>query len=412
MKPLDGEALARIADTHGTPCYVYDAATIRARARALAPFGHVRYAQKACSNVHVLRILRAEGLSVDATSEGEIERALRAGFQPGGDPAEIVYTADLLTPSVLDRVIELGIPVNAGSEDMLSQLGERRARHPVWLRINPGFGHGHSRKVNTGGEWSKHGIWHENLPDALARIDQHELDLVGLHVHIGSGSDLDHLQTVAGAMVTLVEKLGRDIRAISGGGGLPIPYRSDDVPMDVDRYSSIWQEARARIERHLGHAISLEIEPGRYLVAEAGFLVSEVRAVKHMGPNLFAVLDAGFNDLARPVMYGAHHDVTVLDCEGRRPQGREVRPVVLGGPLCESGDVFTQSASGEVLPRHLPLPQVGDRVVFHDAGAYGASMSSNYITRPLAAEVLLENGQGRLIRRRQTFADLLDLEDV
>jgi diaminopimelate decarboxylase len=411
MKPIDGAALARIAREHGTPCYVYDAATIRARARALRAFDSVRYAQKANSNLHLLRLLRSEGLLVDATSEGEIERALRAGFRPGGEPAEIVYTADLLTPGVLERIAELGIPVNAGSEDMLSQLGRRRPGHPVWLRVNPGFGHGHSRKTNTGGEWSKHGIWHENLADALRRIDRHELDLVGLHVHIGSGTDLEHLAAVAEALATLVEKLGRDLRAVSGGGGLPIPYRETDAQVDTGRYFEVWDRARRRIERYLGHALALEIEPGRYIAAESGFLLSEVRAVKTVGGNLFAILDAGFNDLARPVLYGSHHEVSVLEPGGARAARRR-RPTVLGGPLCESGDVFTQNAAGEIVPREIPEPAVGDLVVFHDTGAYGASMASNYITRPLAPELLLDGDQVRLIRRRQTIAELLALEDL
>ncbi len=411
MKSLDGARLARIAREHGTPCYVYDAAVIRERIARLHAFDHVRYAQKASSNLHLLRLARAEGLWVDATSLGEIERALRAGFRPGPEPAEIVYTADLLTEPVLERVAELRIPVNAGSEDMLSQLGRRSSRHPVWLRVNPGFGHGHSRKTNTGGEWSKHGIWHEQLGEALARIDAHQLELVGLHMHIGSGTDLEHLARVADAMATLVEKLGRDLRAISGGGGLPIPYRESDAPLDVPRFFEVWDEARRRIERHLGHPVSLEIEPGRYLVAESGFLLSEVRAVKPMGPNRFAILDAGFSDLARPVLYGSYHEASVLDASGRRAD-RPLQSTVLAGPLCESGDVFTQEAGGEIAPRALPAPEVGDLVVFHDAGAYGASMSSNYISRPLAPEVLIDGAETRLIRRRQTLDDLLSLEDV
>lgn len=413
MEPLDPAQLSAIAQTHGTPCYVYDAATIRARVRSLRAFDVVRYAQKASSNVHLLRLVREEGACVDAVSLGEIERSLRAGFQPGtrsGEPAEIVYTADLIDEATLERVVELGIPVNAGSPDMLDQVGARRPGHPVWLRVNPGFGHGHSRKTNTGGDSSKHGIWYETLSDSLERIDRHDLELVGLHMHIGSGTDFEHLRQVCDAMVGQVRAAGRDLHAISGGGGIPVPYRDGDPAIDVGELFRLWDEARKRIEDHLGHRVALEIEPGRYVTAEAGVLLARLRAVKEQGKNHFWIVDAGFNDLARPVLYGAYHAISLVR-EGRTVLG-ERRATVVGGPLCESGDVFTQEEGGLIAPRPLPEGTVGDLVVLHDAGAYAASMASNYNTRLLAPEVLVEDGEARLIRRRQTLDELLGLEDV
>jgi diaminopimelate decarboxylase len=157
--------------------------------------------------------------------------------------------------------------------------------------------------------------------------------------------------------------------------------------------------------------VELEIEPGRYLVGPAGVLLSEVRATKQMGQNHFTLVDAGFNDLVRPSMYGAYHALSLLSASGDVEQ-RLQRPTVVGGPLCESGDVFTQGEGGVVTPRELPGASVGDFVVLHDAGAYGASQASNYNTRPLAPEILLENGFVRLIRRRQTVEELLELEEV
>jgi diaminopimelate decarboxylase len=405
------QLLLDIAAEFGTPVYVYDAAVIRSQLASLARFDRVRFAQKACPNIHVQRVLRSEGALVDCVSLGELERALAAGFRLGTDPAEIVYTADLLTPAALDRVVEGNVPVNAGSEDMLTQLGERRRGHPVWLRLNPGFGHGHSKKVNTGGESSKHGIWHENLQEALACIDRYELDLVGLHMHIGSGADLAHLGRVGDAMVQAVQGLGRDIRAVSGGGGLPIPYQAGDAPIDPNEHFVVWNAARRRIEAHLGHPVELEIEPGRYLVGPAGVLLAEVRATKSVGKGHFTLVDAGFNDLMRPAMYGAYHALSLLSRSGG-VESRPERETVVAGPLCESGDVFTQDASANVAPRRLPEARVGDIMLFHDAGAYGASMSSNYNSRPLVAEVLIDGGQARLIRRRQTVQDLIGLEQV
>jgi diaminopimelate decarboxylase len=410
MQTFSPDLLLRLAAEHGTPYYVYDAEVILGQLAALRGFDVVRFAQKACSNVHVLRLLREAGALVDAVSLGEIERGLRAGYDGRGEPAGLVYTADLIDEATLDRVTELDIPVNAGSADVLEQLGRRRPGHRVWLRVNPGFGHGHSRKTNTGGEWSKHGIWHAYLDEALRHVEKYRLDLVGLHMHIGSGTDFEHLTGVCEAMVEHVRALGVDVRAISGGGGLPIPYRPGDRPFDTVALHALWNGARRRIENLVGRAVSLEIEPGRYLVAEAGALVARVRATKRAGANRFLIVDAGFNDLARPVMYGAYHAIEVIPQGGGPAQG-PTQPTVVAGPLCESGDVFTQEEGGVVVPRDLPDAAVGDLVVIRDAGAYAASMASNYNTRPLAPEFLLERGAVRQIRRRQTIAELIALEE-
>ncbi len=410
QKPLDHARLNRLATEFGTPLWLYDAAVIRSRIAALRAFDHIRFAQKACSNTHILRLMRDEGVVVDAVSPGEIARALVAGFSSKGGKSEIVFTADLATEETLDLVVREEIPMNAGSIDMLRQLGAKAPGHRVWLRINPGFGHGHSNKTNTGGEHSKHGIWHTDLPAALAVIAEFGLKLVGLHMHIGSGVDYGHLQQVCGAMVQLVKDAGQDIEAISAGGGLSIPYREDDAQIDTAHYFGLWDAARKEVEAHLGHPVKLEIEPGRYLVAESGLLLSEVRATKDVGSNHFVLVDAGFTELVRPSMYGSYHAISVIPRDGSDVAKRPLRDSVVAGPLCESGDVFTQGEGGVVETRRLLAAQVGDLLVLHDTGAYGASMSSNYNSRPLIAELLLEGEGARLIRRRQTMAELLALE--
>ncbi len=410
MKPFSDPLVRSLAEQYGTPLWVYDEATILARIAALRPFDVIRFAQKANSNTHLLRLMRSHGVAVDAVSLGEIERALAAGYSvKGGDPDAIVFTADVLDRATLDRVVAERIPVNAGSIDMLRQLGARSPGHRVWLRLNPGFGHGHSNKTNTGGAHSKHGIWHSDLAAALAEVQRGQLELVGLHMHIGSGVDYQHLQEVCRAMVDLVVRVDVPIHAISAGGGLSIPYRTTDRAVDTAHYFSLWDAARREIEQRVGHPVKLEIEPGRYLVAESGVLVGEVRATKDMGPNHFVLVDTGFNELMRPAMYGSYHEISVV------PSDATVRPIrasVVAGPLCESGDVFTQDAGGVVLTQDLPRAEVGDLIVLHDAGAYGAAMSSNYNTRPLAAEVLVTGASSRLIRRRQTVAELLALENT
>ena len=417
MNPFTPDTLRQLAQTHGTPLWVYDTDTIVARIRDLQAFDTIRFAQKANSNTHLLSLMRAHGVVVDAVSPGEIQRALAAGFTaaPNAQGASgIVFTADLIDAATLELVVAHGIPVNAGSIDMLHQLGQRNPGHPVWLRINPGFGHGHSNKTNTGGEHSKHGIWHTELPAALAAIASHGLKLVGLHMHIGSGVDYSHLQEVCTAMVELVKTSGADVQAISAGGGLSIPYLPGGDRIDTAHYFSLWDAARQAVAQHLGHAVHLEIEPGRYLVAESGVLVTQVRASKHQGNQHFTLVDAGFSDLMRPAMYGAHHEMSIVPASGNLPDGAPVFPTVVAGPLCESGDVFTQEEGGVVLTRDLPAAQVNDYLVIHDTGAYGASMSSNYNSRPLIAEVLVgpadQGSQPRLIRRRQHISELLALE--
>ncbi|CAE6824931.1 Diaminopimelate decarboxylase [Paraburkholderia domus] len=410
MTTFNPQQLAGLAHQHGTPLWVYDADVIRQRIAELRSFDVIRYAQKACSNVHILKLMRDEGAMVDAVSPGEIARSLAAGFTPDGDPEGVVFTADLVDQATLATVIEHRITVNAGSLDMLERVGQHAPEgHRVWLRINPGFGHGHSNKTNTGGEHSKHGIWLDDVPLAIAMVRRYGLKLVGLHMHIGSGVDYAHLSRVCDAMVEAVQGLEHDIEAISAGGGLSVPYSEGEPRIDVEHYFRLWDAARRQIEAHLGHRVRLEIEPGRFLVAQAGVLVAEVHALNRRPSRQFALVDAGFNDLVRPSFYGSHHEMTVVKGNGM-PSEAPVGAFAVAGPLCEAGDVFTQEAGGIVTSRPMPVPEVGDFVVFHDAGAYGASMSSNYNSRPLAAEVLIENGEPRLIRRRQTIEELIALE--
>lgn len=405
---LSAANLLALPPRFGCPVWAYDAAIISQRISQLQHFDVIRFAQKACSNIHILRLMREQGVKVDSVSLGEIERALKAGFEPGGE--DIVFTADVLDHATLARVSELKIPVNAGSIDMLEQLGQVSAGHPVWLRINPGFGHGHSQKTNTGGENSKHGIWYADLPQAVAKVQQYGLKLIGLHMHIGSGVDYQHLERVCDAMVQQVIALGQDITAISAGGGLSIPYQQGEEAINTEHYYGLWNRARERVAAHLGHPVKLEIEPGRFLMAEAGVLVAEVRSVKQMGSRHFVLVDAGFNDLMRPAMYGSYHHISLLPADGRNTDNQPLQDTVIAGPLCESGDVFTQQAGGGIETRPLPQVWVGDYLVFHDTGAYGSSMSSNYNSRPLLPEVLFENGEPRLIRRRQTIEELIGLE--
>lgn len=396
-----GLSVTELAAQFGTPLYAYDAAVIAQRIADLQAFDCVRFAQKACSNLAVLDRVRRAGAKVDAVSAGEIFRALNAGFATN----DIVYTADIFDMPALDLVVEHHLHVNCGSPDMIDQLGERLPGASITLRINPGFGHGHSQKTNTGGPQSKHGIWHGDVDECLRRADRYGVIVTGLHMHIGSGTDLEHLSQICEAMESTAISVGRTVTTISAGGGLPVPYREGESYVDIDAYYRLWDATRTRLSDAFGHKVDLEIEPGRYLVAEAGCLIAEIRAVKKMGENQFYLVDAGFNDLARPVMYGAYHPISIVPRDGitDRPETN----VVVGGPLCESGDIFTQKEGGYVDSRLLPVARVGDLLVLENAGAYGFVMSSNYNSKTRPAEVLIEAGKAKLVRQRETYDDLV-----
>lgn len=395
---------------YNTPIWVYNSEIIKKKIKLLKRFDIIRFAQKSCSNINILKIMLNCGVKIDAVSLGEIERALIAGFKTKNN--DIVFTSDLFDELTLEKIVKLKLIVNIGSIDMLTQLGCLSYGHSIWLRINPGFGHGHSRKTNTGGENSKHGIWYNDLPVAFELISKYNFDLLGFHMHIGSGVNYKHLNKVSDAMVAQVIKFNKDIKYISAGGGLSIPYKKNEQEIDTLHYYNVWDKARNKISKHLGHKVMLEIEPGRFLVAESGILISQIRAIKKMGSKNFILVDAGFNDLMRPTMYGSYHHISLLPYNNRKINHNNKINYIVAGPLCESGDVFTQSKDGRTSNRLLPVSiQVGDYLIFHNTGAYGSSMSSNYNTRPLIPEILFENGQFKEIRRSQTIQDLISLEN-
>lgn len=389
---LPDERLIDLARRFGTPLYVHVTDGIQRQVDSLRGFDVVRYAMKANPCLAVLEHVRAAGAHVDCVSEGELARALAVGWSP----SEITFTSDLFDHGALDAAVRAGVHVNLGSPDMIEQYAERAPGGDVTLRVNPGFGHGHNRKVNTGGSSSKHGIWHSDLLEAVERAKRAGVTVAGLHMHIGSGSDLEHLRRVAGAMVESVRAVGSSVRTISAGGGLPTPYRPGDTPIDPAPLAAVWNEARTAAERIVGHPLTLEVEPGRFLVAEGGLMLAEVRGTKLVDHMPYVLLNAGFHNLARPMLYGAFHQISVL--------GRDespLRPTVVAGPLCEASDVFTQGEYGETKPQDLPPMSPGDLVCFHDTGAYGSSMASAYNSMAIAAEVVVTEGTARLARPRR-----------
>jgi len=221
-------------------------------------------------------------------------------------------------------------------------------------------------------------------------------------VHVQT-RDLENLTRVGAALKPLARLVGASLETVSAGGGLPIPYRDGEPRFDVARFVAAWSQERGDLERELGRALRVEVEPGRYLVAECGVLLTEVRGTKRSGSVEYALVDAGFHNLVRPAMYGSYHQISAVG----RTDEEHVRPTVVAGPLCESADVFTVGRGGALEPQRLPALREGDLLCVHDAGAYAFSMASNYNTQPFAAEVLVEDGRATLVRRRQTVEELL-----
>ncbi|PKN78607.1 MAG: diaminopimelate decarboxylase [Chloroflexi bacterium HGW-Chloroflexi-9] len=412
--------LETIARQVGTPFYLYDGDVLRERMGEIARTAegervHARYAMKANSARFVLDAAREAGLWIDAVSGNEVERALRAGFAGGHEPPVVMFTADVFRDNALDAVIRHGILPNIGSPGMIRQLHEAGYHGPIALRVNPGFGHGHVQACDTGGPSSKHGIWHEDIDAVATLAKQAGFPVVALHAHVGTGpeiSEFDHnMNRLVGLFADLVQRFP-DARAVNLGGGIPHPYRTSAQRYDLGDYRTLLLEAASTLSEAAGHAVAMEIEPGRYPVAGMAVLVARVTDVKDTRTNekgeghRFVMVDAGFNDLIRPAMYGSYHEISIVGAGAGRPR----EPLVVAGPLCESGDVFTRDDQELLVPRSLGRPEPGDLLVLHDTGAYGAAMSSNYVSLGRAAQVAWEGGQATLISRRETLDDILRLE--
>ncbi|HJO56870.1 MAG TPA: diaminopimelate decarboxylase, partial [Nitrospinaceae bacterium] len=400
---IESVDVQKIAGEFGTPVYVYSMTALRQsieEIRQLAPV--TRYAMKACSNVRVLKEMLQHGIKIDSVSIYEVKRALRAGFKP----EDICFTSDVFAyPEDVLFCLENEIFTNCGTLGMLEEYGRafeeaNQGNHKVSIRINPGEGAGHSKKTNTGGPYSKHGIWYENLDEARAIAKKHSLTISGVHIHIGSGGDMEHLKRLTGKLVDFAKGFS-DLEVVNFGGGLPYQYNPELPQEEISGYKSILAERVKVLEDYFGRKIICEIEPGRRFVAGCGYLIGEVRALNHTfdedGKRLDYVLgNIGFCHLLRPMAYGSFHPIWIV--------GDDLGPeqdIIVAGPVCESGDVLTQKDE-EPVPRRLPLPKTGDLIVVGGAGAYGFAMSSNYNTQPLLPEVAVEGGKYQLTRRRQT----------
>ena len=385
---------------YGSPLYVYEQDVIRARYSELAaaltfPRTRIHYAMKANSNPAILGMLQEMGAGIDATSPFEVALALEAGFSP----EDIIFTGVNSSPQDLASCHDAGVQVNIGSLRLLDYWGKTYPGTDVSVRVNPDVGAGHHDHTITGGPASKFGIYHTKVGEIADIASAHGLSVTGVHAHIGSGIlETDSFIRAMDIILATASRLD-DLRFVDIGGGVGVPYAPDQAPLDLAQLGAAISSRFGAYCEEYGRDLELKIEPGRYVVAEAGTLLVTVTNLKETPLYSFVGVDSGFNHLARPVMYGSYHGIE----NASRPHAPEKEHVV-GGNLCESGDIFTRSEEG-IEPRMMPTPVMGDVLAIRTCGAYGYSMASCYNGRPLPAEVMVSSGRSSLIRRRQTFED-------
>ena len=402
MLEFGGLPATTLANQYGSPLYVYEAARIRdafhtlARAFAVDDL-RIHFAAKANTNPWILRILRQAGAWADVVSPGEILMARTAGYPP----ERLLYNGNSASDAEMRSALDQGVRINVESLSQLRRLAALAPGTAISIRFNIYVGGGHHSHVITGGPESKFGIDWEQAGEAQAVAAAGGLRVAGVHCHIGSGVLQAERFVQAVTNLLTVARRFPALEQVNFGGGIGIPYRQEEPELAVDRLGALLTAEYERFCAEYGARPALCLEPGRFLVARAGTLLCRVTAVNQARKYLFAGTDSGFNHLIRPAMYGAYHAI-----EAVTPRAGAARPTVLTGNICESGDVFTRGEEG-IEPRDLPPLQEGDLVAIRDTGAYGFAMASRYNSFPLPAEVLVEDGRGTLIRRRDTLDQLL-----
>jgi diaminopimelate decarboxylase len=401
-----------LASRFGTPLYIYDAEIIRRQiARVRQAFGGLPfrpfYAMKANSALAILDLMRGAGFGCDAVSPGEIYIARKAGFTPDN----IWFTCSNVSDDDLLAIGDERIVINVNSMSEIDRILALNLPNPIALRVNTDIGAGHHVDVVTAGGGVKFGIDLAEVESARMVVEDSGRKVVGLHAHIGSGID---------SIAPLIESARRlldlstsfpNLQWLNFGGGISVPYEPGAPEFPIDEYGAELTRIADRLLR--ARDLTAILEPGRYLVAESGTLLSRVTSRRISGGRFWIGVDTGFNHLVRPSKYGAYHHI-VNATNGSPASLRQTfdaaqmtDEVVVAGNLCESGDVFTRTEAGQVITRMIDRTQPGDLLAFCDAGAYGFSMASLYNARLLPAEVMADDGDARLIRERQTYEDLV-----
>lgn len=391
-----------LAAEYGTPVYVYNERILRERCRELKklvtyPKFTVDYSMKANSTPALLQIIRSEGLKVDTMSPGEIYMAMESGYQPD----EIFYICNNVSCEEMQYAIDRNIRISVDSLQQLEQYGKLNPKGQVAVRINPGIGAGHHKKVITAGQDTKFGINTDKYDEIVVLLEKYELKLIGINQHIGSlfMQKDEYLQSTD----SLLEfaKQFKDLDFIDLGGGFGIPYKKefDQERLELKELGKSLDEILYRFQEEYGKEITFRCEPGRYVSAECGVLLGAVHSVKHNHIRKFIGTDIGFNVLMRPVLYESYHGIEIYR-KSPQPSLKEEEVTVVGN-ICETGDILADL-------RLLPEIYQGDILGVLDAGAYGHIMSSNYNGRLRVPEVLIkENKEVKLIRKRDTLEELM-----
>jgi diaminopimelate decarboxylase len=402
---FEGFSVKELVKEYDTPLYVLSEKRIRDNYNRLhnaliRNYKYVRiyYAAKANSNLTVLKILHSEGAYLDAVSPGEVFMGLTSGYTPD----RILFTGTSVRNDELKFLSDANVTINVDSQSELDRLLKIAVPPVLSIRVNPEIGAGHHSHCITAGPESKFGLWEEDALKAYATAKKARVERFGIHMHIGSGIlDVEPYVLAVEKLLSIAKRVhdevGVEFEFIDIGGGLGVPYKPDDQELDLGEFSTkIVVPFKAKLKEYgLGKPF-LYMEPGRYLVCDASILLTSVNTVKQTPSKKFVGVDAGFNTLVRPTMYGSYHPILVAN--KLEAADKETYDVV--GPICESGDILAKD-------RALPLVEEGDLLAVLNAGAYGFSMSSQYNARPRAAEVMIRQGKAVLVREREQLNGLI-----
>lgn len=408
---IGGVDALELAQEYGTPLYVTDEMRVRDNyQRVHQAFSNeyedfkIFYAAKANTSLAMMKILEQEGSCIDAVSPGEIYTALLAGFEP----ERILYTGNNVTTDELQFALDAGVRMNLDSISMLERLAKLPGTEgtKISFRVNPMVGAGHHDHCITGGELSKFGIMEQEAVEVYQKAQELGFQPVGIHTHIGSGIlDPEPFKLAVQVLMDVAGRVhneaGVTFEFIDFGGGLGIPYTPEEGLLDIEKFAGeIVGLYKDKLAEHGMDNPTMCIEPGRYIVGDASYLLTQVNTVKQSYRKFLGV-NAGFNTLLRPTMYGSYHHILVAD----KPEAEAVENIDVAGNVCESGDLFA---------RDRPLPEIkeGDILAIMNAGAYAFSMASHYNSRPLPAEIMVNNGEVDIIRERETFADLFSKQNI
>lgn len=393
---MDNNTLLQIAKEYGSPVYVYDAEKITSQYKRLTKaFNSVKnlrvnYAVKALSNISVLKLFNSMGSGLDTVSIQEVQLGLKAGFKP----EDIIYTPNGVSLEEIENVAELGVQINIDNLSILEQFGSKHPNIPVCIRINPHVMAGSNTNISVGHIDSKFGISIHQIPLLLRIVENTNMTINGIHMH--TGSDILDIDVFLYASEILFEtaKNFKNLEFIDFGSGFKVPYKKGDIETNIEELGKKLSKRFNSFCKEYGKDLTLAFEPGKFLVSEAGVFLAKVNVVKQTTSTVFAQIDSGFNHLIRPMLYGSQHEIENIS----NPKGRE-RFYSVVGYICET-DTFANN-------RRISEINEGDILCFKNAGAYCFTMASNYNSRYRPAEVLIYKGKPQLIRKRETFEDIL-----